>query len=143
MQVKQLSIFIEHQPGRLAQITEVLAQAGVNIMAISVTDTSDYGLLRCVCDRTDDAIAALKAQGMAYTVNKVLAVAVPDVPGSFCRAVRLLSKEGFDLEYMYCFVSRKQGKETVVIRVDDGENAARALMADGWEVLTEEALAPV
>lgn len=141
MQVQQLSIFIEHQPGQLAKITEVLAAAGVNIMAISVTDTSDYGLIRCVCDRTDDAMAALKAGGIPYSRTNVLAVAVPDVPGSFSRAVRLLSKNGFDLEYMYCFVTRKNGKETVVIRVDDGENAAKALQAEGWEVFSHSDIA--
>ena len=140
MQIQQISVFIEHIPGRLAEITEVLAEAGVNIMAISVTDTSDYGLLRCVVDRLDDALAALKAHNMTYSLTNVIAVAVPDVPGSFSKAVRLLSAKGLDLEYMYCFVSRKQGKETVVIRVDDGEAAAEALQAEGWGILDLEAL---
>lgn len=140
MQIQQLSVFIEHQPGRLAEITEVLAEAKVDIRAISVADTSDFGILRAVVDRPQDAVAALKARGMTVSLTNVIVVGIDDVSGSFAGVVRLLSDKGFDLEYMYTFISRDEGKAFVVVRVDQGQQAAEALQAAGWKILTQDAL---
>ena len=140
MQIQQLSVFIENKPGRLAEITEVLAGAEIDIRAISVADTSDFGILRVSVDRPQDAVDALKAHGMTVSLTNVIAVGIPDVSGSFAKVVRLLSDKGFDLEYMYAFISRDKGKDFVIIRVDQGQQAAEALKADGWEILTQDVL---
>ena len=140
MQIQQLSVFIENKPGRLAEITEVLAQAEIDIRAISVADTSDFGILRVIVDRPQDAVDALKAHGMTVSLTNVIAVGIEDVSGSFAKVVRLLSDKGFDLEYMYAFISRDKGKAFVIVRVDQGQQAAQALQEDGWEILTQDAM---
>ena len=94
MQIQQLSVFIENKPGRLAEITEVLAGAEIDIRAISVADTSDFGILRVIVDRPQDAVDALKAHGMTVSLTNVIAVGIPDVSGSFAKVVRLLSDKG-------------------------------------------------
>ena len=106
MQIQQLSVFIENKPGRLAEITEVLAEAGIDIRAISVADTSDFGILRVIVDKPKEAVAALKQHGMTVSLTNVIAVGIDDEPGAFSKAVRLLADEGFDMEYMYAFISR-------------------------------------
>ena len=130
MQIQQLSVFIENKPGRLAEITEVLAGAEIDIRAISGADTSDFGILRVIVDRPQDAVDALKAHGMTVSLTNVIAVGIPDVSGSFAKVV----------EYMYAFISRDKGKAFVIIRVDQGQQAAEALKADGWEILTQDVL---
>ena len=138
MQIQQLSVFIENKPGRMAEVTEVLAGANIDIRAISVADTRDFGILRVIEDKPKEAVEALKGHGMTVTLTKVIAVGVDDTPGSFSKAVRLLSDEGFDVEYMYAFISRDEGRAYVIIRVDNGQKAAEALHANGFEILTSE-----
>ncbi len=140
MQIQQLSVFIENKPGRLAEITEVLAGTGIDIRAISVADTSDFGILRVIVDRPKDAVEALKAHGMTVSLTNVIAVGIEDNPGSFAKVVRLLSDKGFDLEYMYAFISRDKGKAFVIVRVDQGQQAAETLQAEGMEILTQDVL---
>ena len=115
MQIQQLSVFIENKPGRMAEVTEVLAEANIDIRAISVADTRDFGILRVIVDKPKEAVEALKAHGMTVTLTKVIAVGIDDKPGAFSKAVRLLSNEGFDVEYMYAFISRDKGKAYVII----------------------------
>ena len=136
MQIQQLSVFIENKPGRMAEVTEVLAEANIDIRAISVADTRDFGILRVIVDKPKEAVEALKAHGMTVTLTKVIAVGIDD----FSKAVRLLSNEGFDVEYMYAFISRDKGKAYVIIRLDNGQKAAEALHANGFEILSPEAI---
>ena len=96
MQIQQLSVFIENKPGRMAEVTEVLAEANIDIRAISVADTRDFGILRVIVDKPKEAVEALKAHGMTVTLTKVIAVGIDDKPGAFSKAVRLLSNEGFE-----------------------------------------------
>ena len=138
MQIQQLSVFIENKPGRMAEVTEVLAEANIDIRAISVADTRDFGILRVIVDKPKEAVEALKAHGV--TLTKVIAVGIDDKPGAFSKAVRLLSNEGFDVEYMYAFISRDKGKAYVIIRLDNGQKAAEALHANGFEILSPEAI---
>ena len=138
MQIQQLSVFIENKPGRMAEVTEVLADAQIDIRAISVADTRDFGILRVIVDKPKEAVEALKAHGMTVTLTKVIAVGIHDKPGAFSKAVRLLSDEGFDVENMYAFISRDDGKAFVIIRVDNGQKAAEALHANGFDILCPE-----
>ncbi len=140
MQIKQLSVFIENKPGRLADITEVLAENKIDIRAISVADTSDFGILRIIVDKPDEASAVLKEAGMTVSLSKVIAVGIGDITGEFARAIRVLAQEKVSVEYVYAFVSRDKGKAYVIIRADDGERAAKVLIDNDVEILSEEAL---
>lgn len=140
MQIKQLSVFVENKPGRLAEITETLAGASVDIRAISVADTSDFGILRVIVDKPDEAVKALKENGMTVSLTDVIAVGIEDVPGSFAKAVRVLADAGLTIEYMYAFVSRDKGKAYIIIRADNSEQAAEILTESGVHILAPEAL---
>ena len=140
MQIQQLSVFIENKPGRLAEITEVLANADVDIRAISVADTSDFGILRVIVDRPKEAVIALREHGMTVSLTNVLAVGIPDEKGSFSKVIRILADAGIDVEYIYAFVSRDKDKAYVIIRTEKSTRAAQVLVQNGVEILTEEAL---
>lgn len=140
MQIKQLSVFVENKPGRLAEITEALAAAGVDIRAISVADTSDFGILRLIVDRPEEAVLALKEAGMTVSLTDVIAVGIDDKPGSFAKSVRVLADAGLTIEYMYAFISRDKGKAYIIIRVDDSVLASKALEESGVHLLTAEAI---
>lgn len=140
MQIQQLSVFVENKPGRLAEITEVLALAGIDIRAISVADTSDFGILRVIVDKPEEAVKALKDHGMTVSLTNVIAVGIDDKPGAFSKAVRLLADKGFDMEYMYAFISRDKGKAFVIIRANNGQKAAETLRENGFEILDSEVL---
>ena len=140
MQIKQLSVFIENKPGRLADITEVLSNHNIDIRAISVADTSDFGILRIIVDKPDEAVAVLKEAGMTVSLSKVIAVGIGDITGEFSRAIRILADAKIGVEYVYAFVSRDKGKAYVIIRADDGNKAAEVLSQNGVEILCADAL---
>ncbi len=140
MQIKQLSVFIENKPGRLADITEVLSSHNIDIRAISVADTSDFGILRIIVDKPDEAVAVLKEAGMTVSLSKVIAVGIGDITGEFSRAIRILADAKIGVEYVYAFVSRDKGKAYVIIRADDGNKAAEVLSQNGVEILCADAL---
>lgn len=140
MQIRQLSVFVENKPGRLAEITEVLANADVDIRAISVADTSDFGILRVIVNKPDEAVKALKENGMTVSLTNVIAVGIDDQPGSFAKSVRVLADVGLTIEYMYAFVSRDKGKAYIIIRADDSEKASSVLAESGVHILTADAL---
>ena len=132
MKIQQLSIFVENREGRLAQITEVLAAAQIDIRAISVADTSDFGILRLIVNDPGQAVKALKAAGMTVSLTDVIGIGINDRPGEFSKAMRILA------EYMYAFISRDKGKAFVIIRVDNDEKAMEALRDAGVVLLSAE-----
>lgn len=136
--IQQLSVFIENKKGRLAFITKILAQAGVDIRAMSVADTSDFGILRLIVDNPEKAIEAFKNESMAVSLTDVLAVGVEDVPGGFATAANELWNNGISVEYAYAFISQKDGTAFVILRVDDNERADTILREKGITVLSCE-----
>ena len=138
MQIQQLSIFIENKSGRLAEITEALAGANVDIRAISIADTSDFGILRLIVDKPDQAVAALKEKHLTVLLTDVIAVGINDQPGEFAKAMRVLANNQIGVEYMYAFISRAKGKAYVIIRAEEDQKAVEALKAEGFTILTAE-----
>lgn len=138
MQIQQLSIFVENKPGRLAEITETLANANVDIRAISIADTSDFGIMRLIVDKPEQAVAALKEKHLTVRLSNVIAVGINDEPGEFSKAMRVLANSNIGVEYMYAFISRKKGKAYVIIRSEQDEKAVEALKAGDIAVLTAE-----
>ena len=138
MQIKQLSVFVENKSGRLAEITETLAKANVDIRAISIADTSDFGILRLIVDRPEAAVEALRQENMTVSLTTVIAIGITDKPGDFAKAMRVLADANVGIEYMYAFISRDQNKAYVLLRVDDNERAVECLQSSGIEILTAE-----
>lgn len=140
MKVEQISIFIENKSGRLAEVTKVLGDAGVNIRALSLADTSDFGILRLIVDKIDAAKAALKSQNFTVNRTEVVAVEVPDRPLGLHGILEILDQAKVNVEYMYAFVERCGENAVIIFRFDNPEEAIRMLTSCGVNVLSGERL---
>ena len=128
MIVKQISIFVENKMGRLLAISEVLAKNDIDISALSLADTEDYGVLRLIVSDPNKAKAVLNESGVICKINDVLAVAIEDRPGGFNDALKSLSENGVDVKYMYASLSHDKGKAIMILRVDDVEKANKLIV---------------
>ena len=137
MAISQISVFVENRPGRLADITAVLAENGIDIRALSIADTSDYGILRLIVNNPDDAVLVLKKEGMTASATQFLGIAIPDEPGGFAKAIRVLADADISVEYAYAFITPNIGKAYVIIRVENNEKAAAALTRAGIELIDQ------
>ncbi len=135
MKIKQLTVFIENRPGRLADVTAILQGAGIDIRALSLADTSDFGILRLIVSRPAEAAALLREAGAMATMTDVLAVSMRDEPGGFAGVARHLSEAGINIEYLYAFVSRNEGEAVVILRADDPDKGGALLQKAGVRLL--------
>ncbi len=134
--VKQISVFVQNEKGALVEVLNTLAEAHIEIRALSIADTKDFGILRMITDNNEKAALALAEGGFISTVTDVIAVCTSDRPGGLASEIKVLSDAGINLEYLYAFVA-KSGKEAyVVIRVDDSEGAETALKNAGVTLLS-------
>ena len=138
MKVEQISIFIENKSGRLAEVTRVLGEAGVNIRTLSLADTSDFGILRLIVDQTDKAKEVLKANSFTVSKTEVVAVKVPDKPNGLSSILQVLDSGKINVEYMYAFVERSGEDAVIIFRFDDIEGAIKTLTENGLTVLKGE-----
>ena len=141
MTVKQLSVFVENKQGRLSEITGILQGAGVDIRALSLADTTDFGILRLIVDKEEAAEAALRGAGFTVSLTPVIAAGIADRPGGLAEAMALLRDGGISVEYMYAFISRRKEMAYVILRVDDNGKAAELLQKAAFPLLTEEEIA--
>ena len=132
MIVRQLSVFLENKPGRLCAATDTLAKNGINISALTLADTAEFGILRMIVDQPDLARDVLTESGVIVRISEVIAVAMDDTPGGAVGILHLLSEEGISIEYMYACVGRLSGKAIMVIRTDDPEKATEVLHREGY-----------
>lgn len=135
MKVEQISVFIENKSGRLAEVSRVLGEAGVNIRALSLADTSDFGILRLIVDKTDQANVALKEQGFTVNKTEVVAVEVPDSPLGVHSILEILDSSQVNVEYMYAFVERCGENAVIIFRFENTENAIAVLRRSGINIL--------
>lgn len=133
MIITQLSVFLENKPGRLAAAADVLAQSGVDISALTLADTAEFGILRLIVNDPALAKKALTEAGIVVRLTDVIAVAMDDVPGGTVGALRLLSEKGINVEYMYACVGRVSGKALMVMRTDDTDRADAAFREAGFD----------
>lgn len=138
MKVSQITVFLENKRGRLADVTETLAKAGVNIRAASIADTIDYGLLRLIVSDPVLARQALSKSGYTASETEVLAVEVSDQPGGLAQIIRFLADFEVNIEYLYAFVGKSGDNAIVVLRSEDAENARRVLENNGVKLLSGE-----
>jgi hypothetical protein len=135
MKVEQISIFIENKSGRLAEITRILGEANINIRALSLADTSDFGILRLIVNDGAKATTVLKEAGFTVSMTEVVAVEVPDRPGGLSAILQTLDREAINVEYMYAFVERCGGNAVIIFRFDETDKAIVALKAQNFNML--------
>ena len=138
--VEQISIFIENKSGRLAEITRALGDAGINIRALSLADTSDFGILRLIVNDVESAKQVLKEKGFTVNKTEVVAVEVPDRPGGLAAILQTLDAEQINVEYMYAFVERCAGNAIIIFRFDETGRAIAALRDRRFVVLEGDRL---
>jgi len=133
MIIKQLSVFLENKSGRLTEVTEALASAHINISAFSIADTSEFGVLRMIVTKPDDAEKTLKTRGISVHITEVVGLVVPDEPGGLHRALQILSSEGVSIEYMYAFALNNRA--TVILRTEAVQQTIAILQKHKLELL--------
>ncbi|MDR1210646.1 MAG: ACT domain-containing protein [Spirochaetaceae bacterium] len=135
MQIKQISVFLENNAGRLGDVTRVLAQAGVNIRAISIADTADFGILRLIVDKNDDAVKALGSAGFTTRETGVVAVEINDTPGSLAGVMELFQKSQVNIEYLYASLEGQTGKAVVIFKLQDSEKGLKIVAENGLSIV--------
>ena len=136
MAIKQLSVFVENKEGKLREITDILAKAGIDIRALSIADTSEFGILRLIVRDPQKAKALLEKNGFVATINDVVGVEINDRPGGLAEIVRLFAEKDINMEYMYAFLTRTENKAYLVVRVDDASEVENLLESEKIRILT-------
>lgn len=137
MAIKQVSVFVENKQGTLCVITDVLAKNGVDMKALTLADTADFGIMRMIVTDTDKARDVLSEMGYLVKVNEVVAVEMENKPGALSEAITALGEAGMNIEYLYAFIAVCGKNARVVIRVDDNAKAEAILSAKGISVVNE------
>mgnify|MGYP002618214075 CR=1 FL=1 len=137
MSIKQISVFVENKPGALYGLTGVLAQNGVDLRALSLAETSEFGIVRIIVDNLYQATTVLKDASYVHSLTPVVGVAIPDVPGGLNRVLQVLTDARINVEYMYAFLGGKTEAAYMIFRVEDNNAAAEALASRGIKTLEE------
>ena len=140
MNVEQLSVFLENRAGRLGEVTRALSKANINIRALSLADTSEFGILRLIVNDHVTAKAVLKEQGFTVGSTRVVAVAVEDKPGGLDGILQILSDAGINVEYMYAFVQTGSKNATLILRFDKTDEAIDVLKEHKIPIISVETL---
>ena len=140
MQVEQISVFLENKSGRLSEVTAILSEANVNIRALALADTSDFGVLRLIVDDTETARQALKNNGFTVGKTNVVAVEVADRPGGLHEILTMLHEATLNVEYMYAFVRSSGSNAVMIFRIEKDQEAIRLLESKGVHVIDGEHL---
>ncbi len=138
MRVNQISVFLENKSGRLAEVTRTLADNDINIRALCIADTIDYGLLRLIVNDPDKAKEVLNTAGFTVTQTPVLALEVPDKPGGLADIIAIMAEKEINVEYIYAFVGRSGENAVVIFRVERIDEAIPLLQAAGAKLLSGE-----
>jgi len=131
MEIKQVSVFLENTTGRISEVAKVLANAGINLRAISIADTADFGILRLIVDKTDEAVNALNTAGFTTRQTDVVAVEIEDVPGSLAKLMDLFQQSSVNIEYLYASLEGKEGKAVVIFKLEDHSKGLKIIKDNG------------
>ncbi|OGO79754.1 MAG: acetolactate synthase [Clostridiales bacterium GWC2_40_7] len=140
MLIKQISIFLENKSGRLAEVTRVLGSNKIDISALSIADTTDFGILRLIVNRPEEALEILKENGFTVSCTNVIAISVPDKPGGLAVALDILDGENIGIEYMYAFVGKAENEALVILKVANTDKAIKALKDSGINVIPSDSV---
>lgn len=138
MRINQLSIFVENKTGRLHTIVDALREGGINLRALSIADTTDFGILRLIVDNADAARAALAEIGVISKITSVIAVKIDDKAGGLACVLDTISDSGLSIEYMYAFLSEESGRAMMVLKTDKDEKAEEILTRAGIKLASEK-----
>lgn len=138
MEIKQISIFIENKKGRLKKAMNILAENEINIRALSLADSSKFGVLRMIVDDTQKAQDFLESNNFIVKINDIIAVEVDDNPGGLNKSLEIIQDNDINLEYVYAFVEKKTDKAIVVMKVEDTQLAKSVLLSNGASVLNSD-----
>lgn len=131
----QISIFLENKPGRLAAVMKVLKDAGTDLRAFTIADTTDFGIVRIIAADTDKALKALKGNDFTATANKILGVTIPDHPGELYKIIEILQETNVNIEYSYSFMGSRPNEADIAIRTQNNEAAEQVLKTKGIKLL--------
>ena len=141
MYVKQISVFLENTKGSLSKMTRLLADAGLDLIALSIADTTNFGILRAIVSDNEKTLKVVRDKGYTANLTEVLAVAVPDVPGGLAGVLQLLRDNDISVEYLYSFVRRVGNDAIIIFRVDQPERAGNLLRDKGVRLLEQDEIA--
>ena len=133
MIIEQLSVFSENKAGMLSDITSIIAEAGIDIEALTIADTAEFGILRCIVDSPKKALSVLKLGGFVASLTPVIALRMDDTPGSLAKICKTLADADISIEYLYACVTREADSAFVVLRVEDEEETVAVLTKNGYE----------
>ncbi|MBQ8324450.1 MAG: acetolactate synthase [Clostridia bacterium] len=137
MSIRQLTVFVENRQGAMAEVTRELAQHNVDLRALSMADTQEFGVLRLIVKDVDSALTVLRESGHIVNVTPVTAVKISDAPGRLSQALSVLDDAGINIEYLYAFLTRTEKHAYVVLRVEDNDGAKNALSEAGFKLVQE------
>jgi len=137
MKITQISVFLENRKGRLHEVAALLGKSGINIRALNIAETDDFGVLRLVVDNAAEALKVLKSGGFVASTTDIVAVEVGDRPGGLADVLRILSVSGINIEYMYGFFEKKSDKAVLVFRFDDPDAAVAILNQNHVRIINE------
>ena len=137
MAIKQLTVFVENKQGSLVSITKTLSENNINMRALSIAETQDFGMLRLIVNDTATAEKVLSDEGYLIKVNDVVGVKIGDAPGKLSGALSVLDENKINMDYLYAFMSRTEKHAYVVIRVEDNDAAEKALESAGYHIITD------
>ncbi len=136
MQIQQISVFLENNAGRLADVADVIAKSGVNIRAISIADTADFGILRVIVNKPEQAAEALTKAGFTTRLTEVMAVEIDDAPGSLSKVMALFRDTGVNIEYLYASLEGEKHKAVVIFKVQDLAHGLKIVAEHGLKTLS-------
>ena len=139
MSIKQISVFVENKPGAMNSMTSVLAEHNIDMRALSLAETGDFGIVRIIVNDLYNATTVLKDEGYIHSLTSVLGVKIPDTPGGLNKVLQILTEAGVNVDYMYAFMGNRETKHAYMIfRVEDIQTAQNALVAQGIHMITDE-----
>ena len=137
MAIEQISVFLENKSGRLAEVTRLLGEGGVNLRAMTIADTADFGILRLVANNSKKALEVLDQGGFTAKVTEVLAVEVPDKPGGLAQVMRVFSENGVNIEYLYVSLERTKENAVIIFKVADIDRGTKVLKAHDFNLVSQ------
>jgi hypothetical protein len=140
MTINQISVFLENKSGRLAEVTKVLAEAQINIKAMTIADTADFGILRIIVNDAEKACQAFEKNGFTVRITKVLGIEIEDKPGGLHRVMDLFKNNGVNIEYLYASIERKKDKAVVIFKVEDAELGLKIVERGSLVAISEKEL---
>ncbi len=135
MRIKQISVFLENKPGHLQNILKILGDNKINIRTLTIAEVSDFGIVRMIVNRPDEAHDVLKKEHVTSSVTEVLGIGIDDTPGSLYNAIEKFKEHNINIEYMYAFTEKKDGKAVMIFRFEDIDYAQKVLVEQGFNIM--------